>query len=396
MKQHYILKTALFFFVFFLFDGCSSRPTPLPAKYKNELPWGALDENISNNSQNSLYFSLGSALIQKLSTSSDETVSYNILSISGGGSRGAFGTGFLAGWNSRGDMPDFDIVTGISTGAIIAPFAFVHDKKAMDDVENFYTRTTSSEIFSPAWFSIFNGYLYSANPLKKLMEQTFDDAFLESVAKEHKKGRRLYIGTTNLDTGKFVVWDMGAIAASSRPDKKERFIQVILASSALPAYVKPQYIPLEIGGNKYTQMHVDGGVYTQIFMVGLEHNWRDILALHHEKKFNVSLYLISNRKYRQRDYYEPVEQNPISITAAYVLTEMDLLYDKSVYRMYMLAKKRGYKFKHASIPDNMEPIIKYPTQFRPDEMQKLFLIGYELGKKKEFKETIDFHEYDRL
>ena len=394
--QRYLFTTFLLIFTLFLLQGCSSRPEPLPRAYKDTLAWGALDENITNKSENSLYHSLGSALTQKLTSATSQDIKYNVLSISGGGSRGAFSTGFLAGWKAQGDMPHFDIVTGISTGAIIAPFVFVDDKQAMQKIKEFYTQTTSDEVFQPSWLSFFSGYLYTADPLKKLMEETFDKAFLDKIAQEHKKGRRLYIGTTNLDTGKFVVWDMGAIAASEHPDKKERFIQILLASSALPSYIKPQYISVDIEGKHYTQMHVDGGVYTQIFMVGLEHDWRDLLALHNEKKFDVSLYLVSNRKYRQRDFYEPVEQNPPSIIKAYILTEMDLLFDKSIYRMYLLSKERGYNFYLATIPDKMEPIIKNPAQFHPDKMQTLFWLGYTLGEKKKFKKEVGFHEYDKL
>ena len=332
-----------------LLFGCTTRPPALPESYAQKLPWGALDLDINSKDICSIKNSLGSILTQKADrySGNNGNVPFNILTLTGGGSRGAFGTGLLVGWTDKGDIPNFDIVTGISTGAVMAPFIFL-GKEELKKVEYFYTKMHTEDVFTKSWFNFFNGgYIMHAKPLKKLFKETFDKAFLDKVALEYKKGRRLYIGTTNIDTGQLIVWDMGAIASSNRSDKYKRFCDIVYASSALPIYLPPQYMKIDINGKNYYQMHIDGGIYSQVFMIGLLVNWGEVLNFKDSanKKFDVTLYTVANRKYRQRDIYKPVEQAPFSIIEAYVLTEMDLLFDRSVYRLYSSCKKKGLNLK---------------------------------------------------
>ena len=382
-----------------LFLGCTTRPTPLPSSYSKALPWGAIDLDIHSDAKYSIKKSLGSIIKQKSQnhTKEDEKIPFNILTLSGGGSRGAFGTGLLVGWSERGDIPTFDIVTGISTGAVMAPFIFL-GKEELKKVEYFYTEMNTEDVFVSTWLHFFGyGYIMNAKPLKKLFKQTFDKQFLDKIAQEHKNGRRLYIGTTNIDTGQLTVWDMGAIASSNRTDKYERFCDIIYASSALPVYLPPQYMSVDVESKRYYQMHIDGGIYTQVFMIGLLINWSEVLNLKETKSsnFDVTLYTIANRKYRQRDIYKPVEQAPFSIIETYVLTEMDLLFDRSIYRLYSSCKERGFKFKMAAIPEKMQEIVIIPTEFNPDEMSRLFHVGYNIGINQiKWKEKISFDEYD--
>jgi len=382
------------------FVGCSNpRPPSLPEKYANKLPWGAIDLDINSTNDSSIRNSLGSILTQKANKYhlKDGSVPFDILTLTGGGSRGAFGTGLLLGWSAKGDIPKFDIITGVSTGAVMAPFIFVGGDE-LKKIEKFYTKSYTKDVFKSAWYDFFsNGNIMNAKPLKKLFKKNFDKNFLDKIAIEHKKGRRLYIGTTNMDTGQLVVWDMGAIASSNRADKYERFNEIIYASSALPVYLPPQYMKIPINGKDYYQMHVDGGIYSQVFMIGLLINWREILDLKEDANtnFDVTLYTIGNRKYRQRDRYEPSERAPFDIIEAYVLIEMDLLFDRSLYRLYQSCLQRNIKFKMATIPSKMEPIIVDPTEFKPDEMSELFNIGYSMGQKKiNWQTKVSLDEYD--
>ncbi len=391
-------KTLLALLISIFFLGCSTtRPPALPEAHAQKLPWGALDLDIDSNEKCSIKKSLGTVLTQKAdSYSSNGSVPFDILTLTGGGSRGAFGTGFLIGWTDSGDIPDFDIVTGISTGAVMAPFIFLGGDE-LKKVEHFYTKMHTEDVFEDSWFNFFDGYIMNAKPLQKLFRKNFDRAFLDKVAREHKNGRRLYIGTTNIDTGQLVVWDMGAIASSSRSDKYELFSDIIYASSALPMYLPPQYMKVDVDGESYYQMHVEGGIYSQVFMIGLLVNWGEVLNFKESANtdFDVTLYTVANRKYRQRDLYQPVEQAPFSIIEAYVLTEMDLLFDRSLYRLYKSCAKKDVKFKMVTIPDKMEEIITKPTEFNPDKMIKLFNVGYRLGNNTfEWKEKILLDEYD--
>ncbi|MEA1983776.1 MAG: patatin-like phospholipase family protein [Campylobacterota bacterium] len=387
------------FSLLFLLVGCASRPTPLPDQYSQKLPWGAIDLDINSTEHCSIKNSLGKVLTQKAQKYSDVngSVPMDILALTGGGSRGAFGTGLLVGWTKRGTIPNFDIVTGVSTGAVMAPFVFL-GKEELKKVEYFYTKMHTEEVFTSSLLHIFGyGYVMNAKPLKKLFKENFNKEFLDKIAQEHKKGRRLYIGTTNIDTGQLTVWDMGAIASSNRADKYKRFRDVIYASTALPIYLPPEYIAVDVEEKQYYQMHVDGGIYTQVFMIGLLVNWGEVLEFeeHANTNFDATLYTVANRKYRQRDIYKPIEQAPLSIIEAYVLTEMDLLFDRSMYRLYHSSQQKDINFKMATIPEKMPDIIDVPTEFDPTKMTKLFNFGYKTGYEGvQWREKIDFNEYD--
>ena len=143
--------------------------------------------------------------------------------------------------------------------------------------------------------------------------------------------------------------------------------------------------------------HIDGGIYSQVFMIGLLTNWKENLDFDTDANlnFDTTLYTIANRKYRQRDIYKPVEQKPFSIIEAYVLTEMDLLFDRSVYRLYQNCKSKGIAFKMAAIPEKMDNIIKDPIEFEPKNLMKLYSMAYEFGREGIiWKEVITLDEYD--
>ena len=205
--------------------------------------------------------------LDKNSVSSD----CNFLALSGGGANGAFGAGFLCGWSAAGTRPDFRIVTGISTGALIAPIAFAgseYDKRLRA-----YTTIQTNDILKVRGIygimPLLIGESYAdTEPLVKLISQTVNDEVIKAVAKEYAKGRRLYIGTTDLDAQRLVIWDMGAIAASGKPDAFNLFRKVMLASASIPGAFPPVYFNVETDGKKYDEMHVDGGVMTEVFGFG--------------------------------------------------------------------------------------------------------------------------------
>lgn len=167
---------------------------------------------------------------------------YNAIALSGGGSNGAFGAGILNGWSKADTRPDFKIVTGISTGALIAPFAFLgpeYDEK----LKTVFTTTRTRDIMERSGFiKILFQSEAVANflPLVRLIKANFDDNLLKAVATAHNEGRRLYVGTTSMDAQKLVVWNMGTIANSGRPDALDLFQNIILASSAIPG-IFPAY-----------------------------------------------------------------------------------------------------------------------------------------------------------
>jgi len=200
----------------------------------------------------------------------DGVVRYPHLALSGGGANGAFGAGFLQGWTKTGRRPVFKIITGVSTGALMAPYAFLGPSYD-EALREFYTTTATRDIFAigSLLFSLLRGdSLADTGPLASLIARHVDDALLGNVAAAHRAGRRLYVGTVDLDAQQFVVWNMGAIAASGRPQALELFRKVMLASASIPIAFPPVFFDVEAGGRRYDEMHVDGAVGAHVFLNG--------------------------------------------------------------------------------------------------------------------------------
>lgn len=189
----------------------------------------------------------------------------NELALSGGGSGGSFAAGLLAGWSETGKRPEFDVVTGVSTGALIAPFAFLgQDYDGL--LRAIYTGDEASKLASPSITEILGGSgLLDPAPLRQMIEHYATPEMLVQIAAEHRRGRRLLVVTTNLDAQRPVLWDLGAIAASGRPDALALFQDVLMASASIPAIFPPVMINAESAHGSIVEMHVDGGTSTQVY-----------------------------------------------------------------------------------------------------------------------------------
>jgi len=189
------------------------------------------------------------------------------LAVSGGGDNGAFGAGLLNGWTQTGARPEFKMVTGVSTGALIAPFAFLGPEydAALREV---YTSMTAEKVYRARGLSaaLFDDAMADTSPLGLIIAQYADQKMLDAIAREYQKGRLLMIGTTDLDAQRPVIWNIGAIAASGRPGALELFRKILRASAAIPGAFQPVFIDVEIDGKKYQEMHVDGGAIAQLFL----------------------------------------------------------------------------------------------------------------------------------
>ena len=184
-----------------------------------------------------------------------------LLALSGGADDGAYAAGFLKGWSDTGDRPQFTLVSGVSTGALIAPFAFLgsdHD----DKLRAFFTEISRKDIYRQRGIVglLTRPSAADANPLKLLIAQNIDSSLLDAIAIEHGRGRRLLVQTTNLDAARGVIWDMGAIAQSNDPRRLELFRRVLLASASVPGLFAPVMIEVSDGAKSFAEMHVDGAV----------------------------------------------------------------------------------------------------------------------------------------
>ncbi|GAB5348015.1 patatin-like phospholipase family protein [Alteriqipengyuania sp. 357] len=183
-----------------------------------------------------------------------------LLAISGGGDKGAYGAGFLNGWTQSGERPRFSIVTGVSTGALIAPFALLGSDYD-DDLKAAYTQITPDDVYK-ARFPLeipFSSSAATTGPLEELIARFATNAVIDAVAEEHRSGRRLFVGTVNLDRPGNAIWDMGAIAASRAPDRYDLFRRILLASSSVPVLFPPVLIETRTEGRAISELHVDGG-----------------------------------------------------------------------------------------------------------------------------------------
>lgn len=191
----------------------------------------------------------------------------NFLAISGGGDNGAFGSGLLVGWTAHGTRPQFKLVTGVSTGSLIAPFAFLgpeYDKT----LEAVYTTITPPQVFRSRGLigGIFSDALADTSPLAEVIARYMDEKMLTAIAQEYRKGRLLLIGTTDLDAQRPVIWNIGAIADSGHPGALNLVRQILRASSAVPGAFQPVMFDVELDGKKHQEMHVDGGAMAQLFL----------------------------------------------------------------------------------------------------------------------------------
>jgi predicted patatin/cPLA2 family phospholipase len=307
----------------------------------------------------------------------------SFLALSGGGANGAFGAGVLYGWSQVGTRPKFQIVTGVSTGALIAPFAFLGPEYD-DKLKDAYTTVESRDIFNICGFTgifqIFFGESFAqTKPLAGLIEKMFTEKELIGIAAEHAKGRRLYIGTTNLDTQQFVIWDMGAIASSENPEALKIFRKVLLASASIPGAFPPVYFDVETNGEKYSEIHVDGGVIAGVFGYG-SLLFEDILKSKTGMNKARSIYVIMNNKIEAE--YQQTQPNFLKIVDRSFMTLMKAQSWNDLSRIYNSAQKNNVDFNYIAIPDNY--IFSKKRGFDKKEMNKLFELGCNLAKSGTF------------
>ncbi len=300
----------------------------------------------------------------------------DILVLSGGADDGAYGAGLLCGWSQRGDRPSFRLVTGISTGALIAPLAFLGPE--YDPVlQRAFTTITAKDVMSPRGLMalLTNDAIYDTAPLRKLIDSWITDQAIEAIAAEHKKGRRLLVATVNLEAQRPVIWDLGAIAASGHRDSRRLLRQIMLASASIPGAFEPQYIRVEAGGRYYEEVHVDGGMVTQAFLHGAGVNLQTLAerAAMQIKPRPIRLFVIRNgRLYPEHQRMQPLFA-PIAGRAISTLIKYQGMND--MYRLYRMAEADGMQFHLASIPSDFRPAPD--SLFDRQYMRDLFRRGYE-------------------
>ena len=301
---------------------------------------------------------------------------FNYLALSGGGADGAYGAGFLVGWSESGRRPQFEVVTGISTGAMIAPFAFL-GRDYDQQLQTAYLSVSTSDVGTPRLVAALAGApsLADNTPLKNMIEQFASEELIQAIAAQHRLGRRLLVGTTNLDAGRPVVWDMGAIAASDDPGASELFRSVLLASASVPGVFPPVTIEVAADGRRYQELHVDGGVATQVFLFPTQVRLRGT-ERKYGFRFRRRLFVIRNTKLES--VWAETEAKALEITKRSLSTLMRYQGIGDLIRLYRRSKRDGMDYNLTYIPPSWTR--QEGEAFDPEYMRALFEVGYEEGK----------------
>ena len=299
------------------------------------------------------------------------------LAISGGGDNGAYSAGLLNGWSAAGTRPEFKLVTGISTGALIAPFAFLGPKYDAT-LKEVYTTISPKDVLIVR--NLLAGVLGDAMadnaPLWALTRKSVTMELMKEVAAEYAKGRFLLVATADLDARRGIIWDMGKIASYGTPQALDLFISIMIASASIPAGFPPTMIDVEVDGKRYQEMHVDGGIVAQVFVypAGIRiREGAEAAGVTRERK----LYVIRNA--RLDPDWAHTERSTMTIAGRSIASLIHSQGIGDTYRIYATAQRDGVDFNLTFIPSSFN--FPHKEEFDNDYMRALYDVGYGLAVK---------------
>ncbi|MDJ0684663.1 MAG: patatin-like phospholipase family protein [Alphaproteobacteria bacterium] len=295
------------------------------------------------------------------------------LAISGGGDAGAFGAGLLIGWTESGARPEFKLVTGISTGALTAPFAFLGSDYD-EQLKTVYTTIGPEDVFKPRglFAAINNDGLADTSPLWTLVSQYANEEMLAAIGREYQEGRFLLIATTNLDIRRPVIWNIGEIALSGDPNAVTLFRSILIASASIPGAFPPVMIDVEADGVPYQEMHVDGGAAAQVFIYPPNFELED-LAENYGVTRERTVYVVRNAQLEPE--WSDVDRQTLTIVGRAIASLIHSQGIGDLYRIYSSAQRDGLDYNLAFIPAEFD--VEKEEEFDTAYMQALFEFGRE-------------------
>lgn len=304
----------------------------------------------------------------------------NILILTGGGSYGAYSAGVLVGWSESGTRPVFDVVTGTSTGALIGCFAFL-GPEFDGELRRVYTCMRNDDLYRKRRFpfSLLSDSISDSAPLSRMIEHAITDDRVQLMGAEYRKGRRFYVGTSDLDTRRSVIWDVTAMAARDTPGDRDLIRNVLLASTSIPGFFPPVNIPVYVDGVRHVERHIDGVTSSSMFFAppwvppeqrtGLPAGWL----------YGSDIYiLVAGKLYADP---APVKARTVAIASQAVST---ILYDQcrgDLQRLFLLSILTGMNYNVSSIPEDLTA-PESSTDFKPEEMGPLFEAGVAWARNK--------------
>lgn len=298
-----------------------------------------------------------------------------MIALSGGAEDGAYGAGLLNAWSEMGTRPEFTVVTGVSTGALSAPFAFLGSDYD-DALTKVYGGFPADRVVKRrALFDILpSASIADTEPLAELIADFATEEMLAKIAREHRRGRRLLVQSANLDAQRPVIWDLGAIAASGASNAVDVFRQALLASASIPVSFPPVLFEVEVNGERFHEMHADGGVVSQATtLTSWQAEITDRVATRHDKPSSLTIYVIRNGKIAPEP--EIIEHHILDIAARSVATQIKAQGAADLLAAYEVARLRGGDFLVTWIEKDFDH--EYTEPFDPDYMRALYRYGYE-------------------
>jgi hypothetical protein len=298
----------------------------------------------------------------------------HIIAFSGGGEDGAFGAGLACGWSDHGTRPVFNVVTGISTGALTAPLVFVGPSRDAE-LRAAYTAISAADVLEERGLlaAVLDDALTDSAPLARTIARVLDEALMAEIAEGYLGGRQLVVATTNLDAQRPIAWNMGAIAASGHPRALSLMRQVLLASAAIPGVFPPVMIDVTVNGRPHQEMHVDGGAYAQAYL------YPPALGESREERIRaglappqVSAYVVRNGRLTAPG--GPVRRRTLDIAGRAIATLIGAAGVGDIFRIQASAERYGIGFHLAHIEDDFT--MPYEAPFAADYLNALFDYGY--------------------
>jgi predicted acylesterase/phospholipase RssA len=296
------------------------------------------------------------------------------LALSGGGADGAYGAGVLNGWTEAGTRPTFSIVSGVSTGALIAPFAFLGSKYDAT-LREFYTSGVAESLLDAPnpLNGIFGAGLFGNSRLRELVAKYIDSDLVAAIAAEYTKGRMLFVVTTNLDSQRSAIWDMGRIASLGTAAGLDLFRDVVTASVSLPVVFPPMLVNAEANGQRFQEMHVDGGVMAPVLTLPEAYLLRNATV---GNKGHVQLYILINNKVEPE--FQLIKNKTIDIASRASSSIVKTQTRSILYSTYAFASRKNYDFNLTYIEEGQptSPSTGFDTAY----MRRLFQYGYERAR----------------
>jgi len=358
------IPIAILLGVTLLLQACAQTATRAPTSTQGEAP-----NAIRTLGPDQRFSTLSSQSVARRVRAERAGQPVAILALSGGGADGAFGAGALVGLTRSGLRPQFSVVTGVSTGALIAPYAFLGSDWDDELVEVYTSGRAEHLLHARGLGALFGSSIYSGTPLKELVDRYATDALVKAVAREAATGRLLLVATTDVNTGEPVIWDLGSIAMNGGAGARALFRDVLVASASVPGLFPPVVIRVQEQQALYEEVHVDGAIAVPFFVpLGFIASTRDT----NDPSRGTAIYVIVDGRLG-----EPPAQIRLrtqSILSRSVSAGLDHMMRTTLELTATDAKLQGAEFQFAAIP------VAYPTlhafDFGTPTMRSLFQFGY--------------------